>query len=85
MVNQVVPKENLTKAVGKLAVGLASGPVGAYGLTKLLFNKSMLPNIEEVLQFEGKLQEEASKGEEHVAGVKAFLKKQNPKFNLKEL
>ena len=52
-------------AAGKLAAGLAAGPVGAYGLTKRLFNKSMLPNLEEVLEFEGELQEIASKGEEH--------------------
>jgi 2-(1,2-epoxy-1,2-dihydrophenyl)acetyl-CoA isomerase len=62
-------------AVGKLAVGLADGPIGAYGLTKRIFNKSMLPNLEEVLEFEGELQEIASKGEEHAEGVRAFLEK----------
>ena len=75
MVNQVVPEDDLMNAAGKLAAGLAAGPTGAYGLTKRLFNKSMLPNLEEVLAFEGELQEIASKGEEHRAGVKAFLGK----------
>jgi len=77
MVNQVVPEDELMNAAGKLAAGLAAGPVGAYGLTKRLFNRSMLPNLDEVLAFEGELQEVASKGEEHRAGVKAFLKKRN--------
>ena len=75
MVNQVVSEDELMDAAGKLAAGLVAGPVGAYGLTKRLFNKSMLPNLEEVLEFEGELQEIASKGEEHRKGVKAFLEK----------
>jgi 2-(1,2-epoxy-1,2-dihydrophenyl)acetyl-CoA isomerase len=73
MVNQVVPEDDLMGAAGKLAASLAAGPVDAYGLTKRLFNKSMLPNLEEVLAFEGELQEIASKSEEHRQGVKAFL------------
>jgi len=75
MVNQIVPEDDLMNAAGKLAAGLAAGLTGAYGLTKRLFNKSMLPNLEEVLAIEGELQEIASKGEEHRAGVKAFLEK----------
>ena len=75
MVNQIVPEDDLMNAVGKLAAGLAAGLTGTYGLTKRLFNKSMLPNLEEVLAIEGELQEIASKGEEHRAGVKAFLEK----------
>ena len=75
MVNQVVPEGKLAEAVAKLATGLAAGPTGAYGLTKRLFNKNVLPNLEEVLEFEGEMQEVASKSEEHIEGVKAFLAK----------
>ena len=75
MVNQIVSENALKEVAGKLATSLAAGPTGAYGLTKRLFNKSMLPNLEEVLEFEGELQEIASKGEEHRKGVKAFLEK----------
>jgi 2-(1,2-epoxy-1,2-dihydrophenyl)acetyl-CoA isomerase len=75
MVNQVVPEGTLAEAVAKLATGLAAGPTGAYGLTKRLFNKNVLPNLEEALEFEGEMQEVASKSEEHIEGVKAFLAK----------
>jgi len=75
MVNQVVPEDKLAEVAGKLAAGLAAGATGAYGLTKRLYNKNYLPNLEEALGFEGELQEVASKGKEHVEGVKAFLKK----------
>ena len=75
MVNQVVPEDKLAEVARKLAAGLAAGPTGAYGLTKRLFNKNYLPNLEEALGFEGELQEVASRGQEHVEGVQAFLKK----------
>jgi len=80
MVNRVVPVSDLMSETATIAAGLAAGPVGAYGLTKRLFNKSMLPNLEEVLEFEGELQEVASKGTEHTEGVRAFLRKETPKF-----
>ena len=80
MVNQVVSENKLAEVTGSLAAGLASGPTGAYGLTKRLFNKNVLSNLEEALRYEGEIQELASKGEEHSKGVKAFLEKQKPSF-----
>jgi len=75
MVNRVVPDDKLTEVTAKLAAGLAVGPTGAYGLTKRLFNKNYLSNLETALGYEGELQEIASKGEEHYQGVRAFLDK----------
>jgi 2-(1,2-epoxy-1,2-dihydrophenyl)acetyl-CoA isomerase len=80
LVNQVVPEGDLAGAVGALAEGLSAGPTGAYGLTKRLFNQSVLADLEEALEFEGELQEFASKGNEHTEGVKAFLEKRRPSF-----
>lgn len=80
MVNQVVPDDKLVEVVRKLAAGMASGPTVAYGLTKRLFNRNLLPNLEEALEFEGEVQEAASKSDEHIEGVKAFLEKRNPSF-----
>jgi 2-(1,2-epoxy-1,2-dihydrophenyl)acetyl-CoA isomerase len=80
MVNQIVPEGKLAEAVTKLATGLATGPTGAYGLTKRLFNQNVLPNLEEALKFEGEMQEAASKNREHIEGVKAFLEKRKPSY-----
>jgi 2-(1,2-epoxy-1,2-dihydrophenyl)acetyl-CoA isomerase len=80
MVNQVVAEGELAEAAAKLAAGLATGPTGAYGLTKRLFNKNVLSNLEGALEFEGELQEIASKSDEHIEGVKAFLEKRKPSF-----
>ena len=80
IVNQVVPKETLAEVSAKVVTRLAAGPTSAYGLAKRLFNKNVLPNLEEALAFEGELQEIASKGKEHIEGVKAFLEKRKPSF-----
>ncbi len=75
MLNQIVPSNQLMDTGKKLGADLSAGPTGAYGLTKRLFNKSMLPNLEEVLEFESEMQEIASNSDEHVERVKTFLKK----------
>ncbi len=79
MVNRVVPF-NLMESVQVTAEQLAQGPVGAYGKTKLAFNKAMYPHLEEVLATEADLQEEAGRSKEHQEGVKAFLEKRIPNF-----
>jgi 2-(1,2-epoxy-1,2-dihydrophenyl)acetyl-CoA isomerase len=80
LVNQVVPEYKLGEVGEKLAARLADGPTGAYGLTKRLFNQNVLSNLEEALAFEGEIQEIASKGKEHMEGVRAFLEKRKPSF-----
>jgi 2-(1,2-epoxy-1,2-dihydrophenyl)acetyl-CoA isomerase len=79
LVNRVVPF-NLMEAVQQTAALLAMGPVGAYGKTKLAFNKAMYPHLEEVLATEADLQEEAGRSAEHQEGVEAFLEKRLPRF-----
>jgi 2-(1,2-epoxy-1,2-dihydrophenyl)acetyl-CoA isomerase len=80
LVNRVVAAETFSEETAKIAGRLAQGPLGAYGLTKRAFNRAMLPNLEEVLEYEGQLQEVASRNPEHKEGVAAFLGKRTPKF-----
>jgi 2-(1,2-epoxy-1,2-dihydrophenyl)acetyl-CoA isomerase len=80
MVNRVVAADALSEETAKVAGMLAQGPVGAYGLTKRSFNRAILPNLEEVLEYEGQLQEVASRNPEHKEGVAAFLEKRRSKF-----
>jgi 2-(1,2-epoxy-1,2-dihydrophenyl)acetyl-CoA isomerase len=81
LVNRVLPDSELQVEAANLAMELASGPVGAFGLTKRLFNKTVLPNLEEALDYEAYLQEIASQGAEHHQGVEAFLEKRKPSFH----
>ncbi len=80
MVNRLVPADALLPTATQIAMMLAMGPVGAFGATKKAFNRAVLPNLAEVLEYEGELQEVAGKQEEHRIGVDAFLKKERPDF-----
>lgn len=75
LVNRVTTEAGLEEETTKLAAGLAAGPLGAYGLTKRLFNKNALPSLEEALDYEAHMQEIARTREEHIQGVRAFLEK----------
>ncbi len=80
MVNRVIPFDNLMAETRQFAARLAAGPVGAFGLSKRLFNRAILPNLEEILDYESHIQEIASQSAEHKEGVTAFLEKRLPKF-----
>ncbi len=80
LVNRVVRFEDLQAESAAWAAQLAKGPAGAFGLSKRLYNKAVLPNLEVVLEYEGQLQEVAGKSTEHKEGVTAFLEKRLPKF-----
>jgi 2-(1,2-epoxy-1,2-dihydrophenyl)acetyl-CoA isomerase len=80
LVNRVVPSEELPAAALAWAAQLARGPVHTMGLTKRDFNKAVLPNLEEVLDYEAHIQEVAGRAAEHKEGVQAFLGKRAPLY-----
>ena len=80
MVNRLVPADALLPTATQITMMLAMGPVGAFGQTKKAFNRAILPNLAEVLEYEGELQDVVGKKEEHRIGVDAFLKKERPSF-----
>jgi 2-(1,2-epoxy-1,2-dihydrophenyl)acetyl-CoA isomerase len=80
MVNQVVKLDGFHQTVHEAAVALTKAPIGAFGLTKHAFNKAVLPNLEEVLDYEGQIQEIAGRRAEHKEGVAAFIEKRRPNF-----
>jgi 2-(1,2-epoxy-1,2-dihydrophenyl)acetyl-CoA isomerase len=80
LVNQVVAAENLPDEAAQWATRLAQGPVGAYGLTKRAFNRAVLPDLEEVLEYEGQVQEVAGHRQEHREGLAAFLERRRPTY-----
>ncbi len=80
MVNRVTPFERLAEETLGIATRLVAGPVGAFGLSKRLYNRAVLPHLAEVLDYEAHIQEVAGHGAEHREGVAAFLEKRAPKF-----
>lgn len=80
LVNRVVDDADLAAEAADLAARLAAGPTRALGLTKRAFNHALLPQLEEVLDYEAHLQEAAGRTADHREGVKAFLEKRQPEF-----
>jgi 2-(1,2-epoxy-1,2-dihydrophenyl)acetyl-CoA isomerase len=80
LVNRLFPAEKLLPVAEALSAALAAGPTGAFGLTKRAFNRAVLPNLEQALDYEAHLQQVASQGAEHREGVEAFLEKRLPRF-----
>lgn len=80
LVNRLAPPEELQDTASEWAVSLAAGPVHAMGLAKRAFNRSVLGNLEEVLDYEAHNQDIAGRGIEHQEGVRAFLEKRPPQF-----
>lgn len=81
LVNRLAPPENLHEKAFAWAQQLARGPVQAMGLAKRAFNKAVLPNLEQALDYEAHLQEVAGQGSEHQEGVRSFLEKRPPRFS----
>jgi 2-(1,2-epoxy-1,2-dihydrophenyl)acetyl-CoA isomerase len=81
LVNRLVPAGELQSEAQKWAEELARGPITAMGLTKRSFNRAVLGNLAEVLDYEAHLQDIAGLGEEHKEGVRAFLEKRPSVFN----
>jgi 2-(1,2-epoxy-1,2-dihydrophenyl)acetyl-CoA isomerase len=81
LVNRVVPADELSAAATSWAAELAKGPVHAMGFTKRDFNKAILPNLEEVLDYEAHIQEIAGNGADHKEGLAAFREKREAMYS----
>lgn len=80
LVNRVVAGDQLQSEAQAWAIQLAHGPRHAIGLAKRAFNRAILPNLEDVLDYEAHLQEIAGHLPDHKEGVQAFLEKRPPDF-----
>jgi 2-(1,2-epoxy-1,2-dihydrophenyl)acetyl-CoA isomerase len=80
ILNAVVPAEELEKTAWDWATRLAKGPTYALGISKRDFNKAILPNLEEVLDYEAHNQDVAGSGPDHREGLTAFLEKREAKY-----
>lgn len=80
MVNRLTTFEELPLIAFDFANRLAKGPTGAYGLTKRVYNNSVLPNLQNALEYESYTQEVAGHLPEHQEGVAAFFEKRPAKF-----
>ncbi len=80
LVNRVVPADALATETHALAVRLAQMPTRAIGLTKRAFNRAVMPNLDEALEYEADLQEIAGSTDDYREGVAAFLERRPATF-----
>ncbi|MCB0456100.1 MAG: enoyl-CoA hydratase-related protein [Flavobacteriaceae bacterium] len=80
MVYKVISSEEFENEFQKIAATLSKMPTKALGMTKRLLNQSMVSNLDEQLDLEGKLQIEAAQSDDYAEGVTAFVEKRTPNF-----
>jgi 2-(1,2-epoxy-1,2-dihydrophenyl)acetyl-CoA isomerase len=80
MIWKVVPDQELLGQAESLAKQLATMPTTALGLIKQQLNASFTNTIEEQLQLEDRLQQQAAATADFREGVQAFLEKRTARF-----
>jgi 2-(1,2-epoxy-1,2-dihydrophenyl)acetyl-CoA isomerase len=80
MINRVVANGEFEAAVSAFAVGLASGPPGAFASIKRTINHRLYDGFEELLDLEAELQQERAESSDFAEGVLAFVQKRTPQF-----
>jgi 2-(1,2-epoxy-1,2-dihydrophenyl)acetyl-CoA isomerase len=80
LVNRVVPAEHLMSEAQDLCRRLAGLPTVAIGLTKRMFNEASRLSLQQTMDREAEVQDEAAATNDHLEGVLAFLQKRTPAF-----
>ncbi len=80
LVNRVFPADKLLEESYKMALRLAKGPTRAIGLAKVMMYRSANLNLEQGLDMESELMEEATRTQDYREGLQAYLDKRTPNY-----
>ena len=80
MVYRALPAEGFLEAAMDMARHLATMPTRSFAFTKQALNESFLSTLEEQLDLEDRLQQQAAATRDYREGVEAFLTKRKPGF-----
>jgi 2-(1,2-epoxy-1,2-dihydrophenyl)acetyl-CoA isomerase len=80
LVNRVVPHADLENAVREVAQRLAAKPALALALAKEALRRSLSADLDEMLDFEVRAQNEAFRSRDALEGTRAFMEKRAPRF-----
>jgi len=81
LVSEVVETDALPARAAELAAFYAGLPTRAIGMTKRLFEHAFTAGLDEQLELEAELQQEATTTADFAEGVAAFLEKRPPAFS----
>ena len=80
LIADVFPDENFMESAMEVLTTLSNLPTKAISLTKKAFNESYENSLNEQLDVEGILQQEAAESADFMEGVAAFLDKRKPNY-----
>jgi 2-(1,2-epoxy-1,2-dihydrophenyl)acetyl-CoA isomerase len=80
LVNQVVPDDDLERAVSELAARFVAGAPGSYANIKRTINDRLYGGLEELLALEASLQQGRVESADFIEAVLAFSQKRKPAF-----
>jgi 2-(1,2-epoxy-1,2-dihydrophenyl)acetyl-CoA isomerase len=80
LVNRIAQPDQLEKITLEIAHSLAAAPTRAIGLMKRALNKSLISDLDSLLDYEAYIQQIASETEDHREGTAAFLEKRPARF-----
>jgi 2-(1,2-epoxy-1,2-dihydrophenyl)acetyl-CoA isomerase len=80
LVSEVFPADMVLERAQERAAAYAALPTRAIGMSKRLFERAAASRLEEQLELEAQLQVAATRTEDYMEGVAAFLEKREPRF-----
>jgi 2-(1,2-epoxy-1,2-dihydrophenyl)acetyl-CoA isomerase len=80
LISQVYPPATFTEDSLTFARQLAEGPTRALALTKRCLDLSLFQSLEEQLEVEARMQQEASETIDFKEGLSAFQERRPPRF-----
>ncbi len=80
LISRVIPGDQLLEQARKFATRLAKGPTRALGLAKSMVYNGATLNLDQALEMEAQLMDEASRTEDYKEGLRAFSEKRPPQY-----
>ena len=80
LVTRVFDAAVFAEEVARFARSLAAGATLAFALTKQELERASTPSLDDFLELEARLQEQAGRSRDYVEGVRAFLEKREARF-----
>ncbi len=80
LINRIVGHDDLMKESIKFARQLVKGPSQAFGLAKLLLNRSLDSDLDNALASEAYAQVLLMQTDDHKEGIRSFIEKREPSF-----
>jgi len=80
LTNWVVQESELIPKAAEYALQLAQSPTKSIGMMKRTLNQAAFKSLDEILDYEGFMQEAAGRSDDFKEGVQAFAEKRKPVF-----